>query len=354
MLKENKWSLSSFVLHENATMKEAFQKIDEAGKEIAIVCEGKKLVGIVTDSYIRKAIVKGISLEESATNAINYNFRYAWIDEDRDSVFLRMSRDYIKQLPVLNEKREIVDIYFLSEIGKQSSEMNTPVLIMAGGLGTRLRPLTNSTPKPMLDIGGKPLLETLILQFKKYGFRNLLLSVNYQKEIIQNYFQDGSKFGVNLHYIEETQRMGTAGSIRLAEGFLKEPFIVVNGDLLTKLNYRNFLDFHMNESVTMTIATTNHSMQIPYGVIEMSNQRVTQIKEKPQVDFFINAGMYCMDPSILEYIPQGQFYDMNQLIEGILKDNCSIASFPIHEYWMDIGQMVDYEKANKDFQENFL
>ncbi len=351
--KRSGLSISSFILPSCATIKDAIKKIDEAGKEIAIICEGKELVGIVTDSDIRRGILKGIGLEDSAEKVINYNYTYAWFDEDRDSVYLRMSRDYIKQMPVINEDREIVDIYFLSDFGKIKTEITTPVLIMAGGLGTRLRPLTNRTPKPMLNVGGKPLLETIIQQIKQYGFQNILLSVNYEKEMIQNYFQDGTNFGVEIKYIEETERMGTAGAIRLAKKYLKEPFFVVNGDLLTKLNFKTFLDYHLNENVAMTIATTSHSVQVPYGVVEMNDHRVTEIKEKPLLDFFINAGIYSLNPDIVDLIPEGQFYDMNQLIARILSSGMSIASFPIHEYWMDIGQVADYQKANEEYKDKF-
>lgn len=342
-----------YVITQDTNIKDAIRKIDETGREIALVCENEQLIGLITDSDIRRAILKGIDLNGPVSLVMNRNYHYAWVDEDRNSVYLRMKRDFIRQMPVLNENRELVNIYFLFDLEKPPELINSPVLIMAGGLGSRLHPLTNNTPKPMLLIGGKPLLETIIDQLKGYGFVNILLSVNYQKEVIMNYFQDGRRFGVNIRYIEETRRMGTAGAICLAQPFLNEPFFVINGDVLTKVNFKNFLDFHLKENVSLTVAARSHGIQIPYGVIEMDGNRLKLMKEKPRVDFFINAGMYCLNPEVMSFIPKNRFFDMTELIDTLLQNQHDVASFPIHEYWMDIGQLPDYKKANEDYVKIF-
>lgn len=346
--------INRYILEPGSTVRDAISRIEETGKEIALVCNGNLLTGIVTDSDIRRGILGGVGLDDPIELVINRNYRYAWIDEHEESIRLRMRRDYIRQMPILNEHRELVDMYFLIDIMRAPTKRTTPVIIMAGGLGSRLHPLTNSIPKPMLPVGGKPLLEIIIEQFRSYGFSNILLSVNYQKEVIKNYFQDGSAFQVNIRYIEEEQRLGTAGAILLAKEFLDEPFFVVNGDVLTKVSFENFLDFHQKEETLLTLATVSHTVKVPYGVVDMSGHHVNKLVEKPTMSFFINAGMYCLNPEAVSYIPENQYFDMTQLIQKLLDDQKQVSSFPIHEYWMDIGQLPDYEKANEDFKSKFL
>lgn len=346
--------ISRYIIREGSTVREAIRKIEEAGREIALYCEEERLVGIVTDSDIRRGILRGVSLEDPVEMVINRNYRYGWVDEHEESIRIRMRRDYIRQLPIINEDRQLVDIYFLSDVMREPARRSTPVIIMAGGIGSRLQPLTNTLPKPMLPVGGKPLLEIIIEQFKSYGFYNFLLSVNYQKEIIKNYFQDGSTFQVNIQYIEETKRLGTAGAIALAKEHLQDTFFVVNGDVLTKVSFDNFLKFHQQENSMLTLATVSHSVQIPYGVINMSGNHVNNLVEKPSMSIFINAGMYCINKEVINFIPDSQYFDMTQLIQMLLNENKQVSSFPIHEYWMDIGQLPDYKKANKDYESVFL
>jgi len=236
--------------------------------------------------------------------------------------------------------------------GSTSLSMS-PVLIMAGGIGSRLRPLTNQTPKPMLSIGGRPLLEIMIEQFKREGFQNILLSVHYQKEVIQRYFGSGDDFGVNISYIEEKQPLGTAGAILLAKPHLRHPFYVMNGDILTKNRFRRMMEFHLERRSALTLGVTSYAVQIPYGVVDRRHHKVLRIREKPECRFDINGGIYCMNPDVVSYIPPSVPYNMNQLIDGLIRDKQATASYPIDEYWLDIGRIHDYEKANADYSLHF-
>jgi NDP-sugar pyrophosphorylase family protein len=220
---------------------------------------------------------------------------------------------------------------------------------MAGGLGDRLKPLTNDCPKPMLEIKGKPILEIILNNFIEYGFENFHISVNYKAEIIENYFGDGSKWGVKICYIREAQKMGTIGSLSLLSEKPREPLIVMNGDLLTNVNLDQLLAFHNGEKSAVTLCVRDYVIQIPFGTVEIKDHKILEIKEKPDQHFFVNAGVYVLEPSILELIPRGTYYDMDSLVEKIIKTEKGCSAFPIREYWLDIGHIDNYKKGNREF-----
>jgi NDP-sugar pyrophosphorylase family protein len=226
---------------------------------------------------------------------------------------------------------------------------------MVGGLGTRLRPLTDKTPKPMLPVGGKPILQTIVEKFASYGFVNIVMCIGYKSHIIQEFFEDGSRFGVNIEYIVEEKRMGTAGALSLLseEQKSKEPFFVMNGDLLTNVNFESMLEFHLEQEAKATMCVREYDFQVPYGVVNIENGEIQSIEEKPVHSFFVSAGIYLLDASILEMIPKDTFYDMPTLFEEMIKQESKTVSFPIREYWLDIGRMDEYEKANREYHEVF-
>lgn len=337
------------MLTRETTIQEALETIERTGAEIALICEGNKLYGIVTDSDVRKGILKGVSVQEPIDRIVNQRFRYAFSDEPSERVWQRMTEQHIRQMPIINRNGEVVDLLLMNHRAPAPKLQTAPVLIMAGGLGTRLRPLTDQIPKPMVNIGGKPLLHILIERLRIEGYQNIILSVHYRKEDIQEYFGDGESFGVHLRYVEETKRMGTAGAIQLAKDMLHEPFLVINGDIMTKLNFRQFISFHLQQQAMLTIASAPYEIRVPYGVIEADEEKVRNIAEKPSYQLLVNAGMYCMTPEIIEYIPENQYFDMTELIAVLLANGASVTHFPIHEYWLDIGRMPDYEKANEDY-----
>jgi NDP-sugar pyrophosphorylase family protein len=224
---------------------------------------------------------------------------------------------------------------------------------MVGGLGTRLRPLTQDTPKPMLPVGGKPILQTIVEKFASYGFVNIVMCVNYKSEIIQNHFGDGSRFGVTIEYIFENERMGTAGALSLLSQRPEEPFFVMNGDLLTNVNFEHLLEFHEHHNAVATMCVREYDFQVPYGVVNIQEGKIITIEEKPVHKFFVSAGIYMLEPKSIEHIPSNTFYDMPTLFEKLIAMNENALSFPLREYWLDIGRMEEYEKANSEYHEVF-
>lgn len=347
-----KWK--NVIVSPNNTIIETMKIIDESSLQFSVVVdEFNRLLGTVTDGDIRRGILKGLSLKASVDAVMNNDpiFEY----EGKNHFYYKnvLEQKRLKQLPIVNKQGQLITIIFSDEFTKIPYKKNT-VVLMAGGLGTRLRPLTNDIPKPMLTIGNKPILETIIESFKSYGFINFILTVNYKKEQIKDYFQDGSHLGVNISYIDENKRLGTAGALSLLNEIPNQPFFVMNGDLLTKINYEQLLEFHKDTKSTATMCVREHEYQIPFGVIETNNYRLTSIKEKPTYKKFVNAGIYVLNPEVIEFIPQNEFFDMPELFNKIMEnEEEEICAFPLREYWMDIGRMDDYEKANGDFLEVF-
>jgi len=224
---------------------------------------------------------------------------------------------------------------------------------MVGGLGTRLRPLTENTPKPMLKVGGKPILETIVKRFVDDGFTNITMCLGYKSNVIQDYFRDGGSFGANIDYIVEEERMGTAGALTLLEKRLDNPFFVMNGDLLTNINFEKMLDFHVEHNSKATMCVREYDIEVPYGVVNVANENITSIIEKPIHSFFVNSGIYLLEPDCIDLIPDNKFYDMPTLFEELIAAKEKIISFPLQEYWLDIGRVADYEKANAEYHDIF-
>jgi len=227
------------------------------------------------------------------------------------------------------------------------------VILMAGGIGSRLKPLTNNCPKPMLLIGGKPVLEIILNNFIEQGFYKFYFSINYKGEQIQNYFGDGSKWGVQIHYIQEKMRMGTAGSLSLLSIKTNEPIIVMNADVLTKINFDELINFHIEGQADATVVVYNYNFEFPYGVVKVNKNKLIGFEEKPIYRNFINGGVYVINPYILNKIPKNSYFDMNQLLDNMLSNNEQILIFPITEYWIDIGEIENFEQAKSDFYEVF-
>lgn len=340
------------LVNSKQTLLETMRVIDESSLQFAVVVdEEQHLLGTVTDGDIRRGILRGEGLEVSITSIMNVNPTSAKSCQKPHKYKQLMRAKQLKQLPIVDEKNRIVDIFFMDRLNV-STNKNT-VVLMVGGLGTRLRPLTNEIPKPMLKVGDKPILETIVEGFKQYGYTNFIFSVNYKKEVIQDYFQNGEAFGVTIEYIEEKKRMGTAGALSLLKERPMEPFFVMNGDLLTQINFDQLMQFHIEHDSIATMCVREYEYQIPYGVIETNGADLIKIKEKPIHRSFINAGIYILNPETYEYIPTDQFYDMPTLFEQLIARELKTSAFPIHEYWLDIGQIDDFNKANNEFKEPF-
>jgi dTDP-glucose pyrophosphorylase len=327
--------------------------IDKSTLQFAVVVDVENhLLGTVTDGDIRRGILKGLPLDTSIQYVMNPFPIYE--DEGKNELYYKekLVQKKLKQLPIVDKEKRVIQIIFSEEFKRLDLKENI-VVLMAGGLGTRLRPLTNDIPKPMLSIGNRPILETTIESFKRYGFSNFILSVNYKKQVIRDYFQDGQFLGVNISYIDEEKRLGTAGALSLLSEKPNHPFFVMNGDLLTKVNYEQLLEFHNETNSIATMCVREYDYQIPYGVIEIDNHSLLSIEEKPVHRSFVNAGIYVLNPKALEYIPKNSFYDMPDLFKRLINDKQIVSVFPLREYWMDIGKIDDYERAKGEYYEVF-
>lgn len=338
------------LVNQNHTLLDTMKIIDDSSLQFAVVVdEEQHLLGTVTDGDIRRGILRGEGLDVSITSIMNSNPISAIKGQKYHKYKQLMKSKMLKQLPIVDDNNRIINILFADNI-ETSLNKNT-VVLMLGGLGTRLRPLTNDTPKPMLRVGNKPILETIIEGFKQYGYTDFIFSVNYKKEVIQDYFQNGEAFEVTIEYIEEDKKMGTAGALSLLKNRPTKPFFVMNGDLLTQINFDQLMQFHMEHESVATMCVREYEYQIPYGVIETDGTDLVTIKEKPIHRSFVNAGIYVLNPDVLDHIPQDKFYDMPSLFESLIKKNGKTSVFPIREYWLDIGQMDDFNRANNEFKE---
>lgn len=344
-----KWQ--SIIVSEQNTLFETMQIIDKSSLQFAVVVsEEGNLLGTVTDGDIRRSILRGDTLDVKITKVMNPSPITGIVGQSRKKYYQLMQTKKLKQLPIVDKNNKIIDILFSDKVVSNNENL---VVLMVGGLGTRLRPLTNDIPKPMLKVGGKPILETIIEGFKQYGFTNFILSVNYKKEVIQNYFQNGEAFDVNISYIEETKRLGTAGALSLLPTQPNKPIFVMNGDLLTQVNFEQLMHFHIDNNSSATMCVREYEYQIPYGVIETDGVSLVSIKEKPIHKSFVNAGIYVLSPEALNHIPNNEYYDMPELFQKLVKEEMKTTVFPIREYWLDIGRMDDFEKANIEYKEYY-
>lgn len=332
---------------------EVIKIIDDSSAGIALVVDAEDhLLGTITDGDIRRAILRGEQLTEPAGSIMNEQPTVARVNDEQEVILTSMKQRDLKQIPILNDDGCVVYMETLSEMIKLTKRENW-VVLMAGGLGKRLYPLTNDCPKPLLKVGDKPILETIIQNFIDYGFSRFYISVNYKAEMIEDYFGDGSQWGVEIRYLREKEQLGTAGALSLLPEVPTNPLVIMNGDLLTKVNFAHLLDFHKEYQADATMCVRDYKFQVPYGVVQLDKHRLTGIVEKPVQQFFVSAGVYVLEPEVLHIIPQNKYFDMPTLFDNLISTNKETAVFPVREYWLDIGRMGDFEKANGEFAEVF-
>jgi dTDP-glucose pyrophosphorylase/predicted transcriptional regulator len=345
--------LSKVTLSLESSIKEAMALIDESSLQIALVIDSTNyLIGTITDGDIRRGLLKGLRITDSIDTIIFRTPTVCNINDNREKILALSLKNNIQQIPLVDNNGKLVGLEVFKELLKSKTRTNK-VVLMAGGLGSRLRPLTDNKPKPMLHVGNKPILETIIENFAKHGFTEIILSVNYLSHVIKEYFGDGSKFGVNIEYIQEEKRLGTAGALSLMRDQLKEPFFVSNADLLTNVNYEHLLKFHNQMNANATMCVREYDFQVPYGVVNIENEKILSIDEKPIHSFFVSAGIYMLSPDVLKKIPDDTFFDMPDLFEALIQSGMSPNSFPIREYWLDIGHLNDFERANSEYVDIF-
>ncbi|MGL4731448.1 MAG: nucleotidyltransferase family protein [Clostridium sp.] len=328
---------------------EALKSIDEAAKGIVYVVDNNgKLVGTITDGDIRRALIKGKTLDADVQSIMNNNPVSALSNSSYEERKQIMIQKAIRELPIVDENNILINTVSLSELILPRGKENL-VIIMAGGLGTRLKELTKEIPKPMLNLGNKPIMEHIIENFKMYGFNKFLISVNYKYEIIENYFESGYSHGCRINYLKEDKRLGTAGAISLAKDYIKDDFFVVNGDVYSTANFSKIFDYHKKNDNDITVVSVKKTMNIAYGVIESNaDDSIKEIKEKPSYDFIISGGMYCLSPKVLKYIPKDEYFEITELIDICIKNNMNVRHYLIEDYWMDIGRIEDYNQVNSD------
>ncbi|WP_419782405.1 nucleotidyltransferase family protein [Malaciobacter marinus] len=338
---------NKLVLDSKTKFNDAIKLLDLNGNGVLpVVDEKEKLLGLITDGDIRKAILNNhLDLE----HIININPHKLNIHTSKNQIVNYLKKIHRRHIPLVDDENKFIKVFTLDEVDFNLKE--NWVVIMAGGLGTRLGELTKDTPKPMLKIGAKPMVEHIIDMFISHGFTKFMLSVNYKAEIIKEYFGDGSKFGIEVKYLEEKKRLGTGGALSLIDIELDEPFFVTNGDVLSSLDYEKLLNFHKEQNTTATMCIRKDSYQIPYGVIEVDEKNnIKAMKEKPIKEFFINTGIYVLNPEVLFYVPKNEFFDLPSLFDVLKNESKSIKSFEITDYWIDMGRPSDYEKIKEKYE----
>ncbi len=346
-------TIKDILVDTDTSIKETIKVIDRGARQIALVVDHKgKLLGTVTDGDVRRGIIGGIDLNSRITKIMNKEFYALAADTPREDLINAFKSRSYNQIPLVDEDGIIKDLAILNEIIKEEKKDNQ-VVLMVGGLGSRLRPLTRNTPKPLLQVGDKPILETIVEQFKAYGFHRFTFCTNYEAEQIEDYFGQGGRWDVEIEYLREEKRMGTVGALSLIEEKPDKPFFVMNGDLLTRLNFESMLRYHQQDDFDLTIGSREYNYQIPYGVIDLEENRVTDLVEKPNHQVFVNAGVYILNPELIDLIPEDEFFDMTDLINKLIARDGSVGGFPIREYWLDIGQHEDYQQANKEYWNYF-
>lgn len=337
------------------SVREAVLRIERGHQGIALVLDERgSLLGTITDGDVRRAMLAGISLDEPVSRVLARRAEghypapvTAPIDAPRDQLLATMKDRVIRQLPLVDASGRVCDLVTLDELVPAPAPRKPEAVIMAGGRGVRLRPLTIDTPKPMLPVGGRPLLERIIGQFREAGIADIKISTNYRAEQIEGHFGDGSGHDVRIRYLCEDQPLGTAGSLTLMDE-PSEPFFVMNGDILTTIDFDAMQRFHAEHDAAMTVAVREHVIEVPYGVLECEGVDIRSIREKPTHRSFVNAGIYLVSPALWREIPRGRPSNMTDLIERARENGHRVCAFPIREYWLDIGMMADYERAQAD------
>lgn len=332
-----------------ASLEHAIDVLDKAALRIALIVDTEgRLLGTLTDGDVRRALLKHLPLDTPVRLIMNIHPKTAeqgWTDS---RILALMEQHELLQLPLLDKEGRVVGLTNLHGLLSRHRHDN-PVFLMAGGFGTRLRPLTDNCPKPMLVVGDKPILEQILVNFVEAGFHRFYISTHYMPEVISDYFGDGQKWGVSIQYVHEDEPLGTGGALGLLpHDEIDLPMFVMNGDLLTSVNLTSFLEFHECHGSVATMCVREYEHQVPYGVITSEGNRIKTMVEKPIQRFFVNAGIYLLDPTLVKSIERGVRIDMPTLLERRIDHGEAVNMFPVHEYWLDIGRIDDFNKAQTE------
>ena len=339
--------LRKFFVSPESPLKDVIAVLDSHGQHICLVVDdAQHLLGTVTDGDIRRMILSGENLDHQAQDIMNLNPRVSPEGIPREEIIKMMTEQRITQLPLVNDKGQGVSMETMFSLAKEAYDTHSNwVVLMAGGLGMRLRPLTNDVPKPLLEVGGKPILEKIIENCAKQYFKKFYISVNYKAEMIMDYFGNGEKLGVEIHYLHESERMGTAGALSLIDDVPTEPLLVMNADLVTDVSLSKMLVYHNEHYAQVTMGVREYDFQVPFGVVQTQHHKVERIEEKPVHQFFVNAGIYVINPEIIKLIASGAFTDMPDFLSKQIETGKNISAFPVIERWIDIGRLDDFQRA---------
>jgi dTDP-glucose pyrophosphorylase len=343
----------TLIVRPAATVQQAVQVIDTGGVQFALVADDNgRLVGVVTDGDVRRAFLKGVALGSPITEIMNRTPKALPSNADHDTAIAMMRTHSLRHIPLLDSEGRIVGLEAMSDL-VGSTWRDNPVVLMAGGLGQRLHPITIDTPKPLLHVGGQPILETIIRNFISQSFRQFYVSVNYKADQIKAYFGDGSQFGVNIRYIHEPEPLGTAGSLSLLTEFPQAPMLVMNSDILTNADFAKLLSFHEEQRSDATMCVRDFDFQVPYGVVDADGHRFLGVTEKPVQRFFVNAGIYVLGPAALAMLVRGEALNMTELFQRVRSNSARACIYPIRDYWLDIGRFEDFDRAKAEFTQIF-
>jgi len=336
-------------LEEEGTIREGLAAIDAGAAEIAFVCDpAGRVLGCITDGDLRRALLSGAELDSSELgSAMSRDFIAVSPAAGRAEVLDLMRANRVSQIPVIGADGRLRGLHLLHELVGSAERPNRAVL-MAGGFGARLRPLTDTVPKPMLPVAGRPILERLVLHLTGHGIHEIFIAVHHLSHVIEDHFGDGSGFGCKIDYLREDYPLGTGGALKLLPEVPTEPLLVMNGDLVTQVDVGRLLDFHEQGSYQATMGLRTHVLEVPYGVVEVSHDRILGVEEKPRHQMLINAGVYVVSPEILARIPGGQDYPITNLFSECLDRGESVGGYVIEEEWVDVGQHAELRKARGD------
>jgi len=336
----------SALIGPQVVLEDAIATMDRSALRIAIVVDDeRRLLGTLTDGDVRRALLRHQSLNVPVSQVMCATPQVAQRDWNRERVLAVMESTQLLQLPVVDAENRVVGLETLHGL-LDKRLLNNPVFLMAGGFGTRLHPLTNDCPKPLLKVGDKPILELILERFIQAGFHRFFISTHYLPEMVRDYFGDGKRWGVSIRYTHEETPLGTGGAVGLLpHDEINEPMLMMNGDLLTTLNYRELLDFHNEKKGVATMCVREFEYQVPYGVIQSEGHLIRSMVEKPIQKFFVNAGVYVLSPELVKSVAAGTKIDMPTLLEREIAADRNVTLFPVHEYWLDIGRMEDFKRA---------
>jgi dTDP-glucose pyrophosphorylase len=339
------------IIYYGQSVRDALIKLDEIAPSsiLFVVDEERKLLGSLTDGDLRRGFIKGLGFENKLLDFVQSSPISIKHNQYDLNELERFRKDLLKIIPIVDSNSIIVDIL---DFSLRKTLIPADAILMAGGEGKRLRPLTENTPKPLLIVGDKPIIEYNIDRLINFGIKTINLSINYLGEQLVDYFKDGTSKGIEIKYVREDKPLGTIGSVLLVENFYNDDIIVMNSDLLTNIDFSDFFKTYKESNADMAVATTSYHVDVPYAILEVEGDgtAVKSLKEKPRYTYYSNAGIYIMNKKLLKMIPENEFYDITDLMDRVLEMNLKLITYPINGYWLDVGKHEDFKKAQEDIK----